>query len=193
VLGGAARDVDQLDRDVRERDEVALRGIEDVRDAAAVAVGRDGQRAGDPVALGFDQDTFLAMLHGPIIPGVAFGGGTIVRAWWAIPSCACTPVTDHRQGGLGSWRGHEELLAYYAGICDSARELREDLSIVAERDGVIVADCMFHARLTDDGPAEEFSLPYGLVVVVRDSLIQELGVHQDAAAATQAASMPETS
>jgi ketosteroid isomerase-like protein len=102
-------------------------------------------------------------------------------------------VTDHRQGGLGSWRGHDELLAYYAGICDSARELREDLSIVAERDGVIVADCMFHARLTDDGPPEEFSLPYGLVVLVRDSLIQELGVHQDVAAATQAASMPETS
>jgi ketosteroid isomerase-like protein len=102
-------------------------------------------------------------------------------------------VTDHRQGGLGCWRGRDELLAYYAGICDSAHELREDLTIVAEHDGVLVADCMFHARLTEDGPAEEFSLPYGLVVVVRDGLIQELGVHQDAAAATQAASMPETS
>jgi ketosteroid isomerase-like protein len=102
-------------------------------------------------------------------------------------------VTDHRQGGMGSWRGHEELLAYYAGICDSAREIREDIEIVSERGEVVIADCMFHARLTDEGPAEEFSLPYGLSVVVRDELIQELGVHQDAAAAAQAAPTPETS
>ena len=102
-------------------------------------------------------------------------------------------ATDHREGGLGSWRGHEELLAYYAGICDSAHELREDIEIVSERGEVVVADCMFHARLTEDGPAEEFSLPYALVVVVRDGLIQELGVHHDAAAAAQAAPMPETS
>ena len=58
---------------------------------------------------------------------------------------------------------------------------------------MIVADCLFNARLTEDGPAAEFSLPYALVVVVRDGLIQELGVHQDAAAAAQAAAMPETS
>jgi ketosteroid isomerase-like protein len=102
-------------------------------------------------------------------------------------------ATDHRQGGMGSWRGHEELLAYYAGICDSASEIREDIEIVSERGEVVIADCTFHARLTDEGPAEEFSLPYGLAVVVRDELIQELGVHQDAAAAAQAAPMPETS
>jgi ketosteroid isomerase-like protein len=102
-------------------------------------------------------------------------------------------VTDHRQGGLGSWRGHEELLAYYAGICDSAKEIREDMDIVSEQGDVVVADCVFHARLTDDGPAEELSLPYALVVVVRDGLIQELGVHQDAEAAAQAAPTPETS
>jgi ketosteroid isomerase-like protein len=103
-------------------------------------------------------------------------------------------VTDHRQqGGLGRWRGRDELLAYYAGICDTAQELREDIEIVAEQGEVVVADCMFHARLTDDGSAEEFSLSYALVVVVRDDLIQELGVHQDVAAASQAALTPETS
>jgi hypothetical protein len=57
----------------------------------------------------------------------------------------------------------------------------------------VVADCTFHARLTEDGPPEEFSLSYALVVVVRDGLIQELGVHQDADAADQAAPTPETS
>ena len=102
-------------------------------------------------------------------------------------------VTDHRQGGLGSWRGHDELQAYYAGICDSARELREDMQIVSERGDVVIADCALTARLTDEGPADEFTLAYALVVVVRDDLIQELGVHQDVAAASQAAAMPETS
>jgi ketosteroid isomerase-like protein len=102
-------------------------------------------------------------------------------------------ATDHRQGGMGSWRGHEELLAYYAGICDSAKELREDITIIAEHGDVVVADCVFHARLTDAGTADEFVLPYALVVVVRDGLIEELGVYQDAAAAQAAAAIPETS
>jgi ketosteroid isomerase-like protein len=102
-------------------------------------------------------------------------------------------VTDHRQGGLGSWRGRDELLAYYAGICDSARELREDIDIVSEQGDLVIADCVFNARLTEDGTAEEFTLPYALSVVVREGLIQELGVHQDVAAATQAAATPETS
>jgi ketosteroid isomerase-like protein len=102
-------------------------------------------------------------------------------------------VTDHRQGGLGQWRGHDELLAYYAGICDSARQLREDLEIVSERGDVLIADCVFNAQLSEEGGPDEFTLPYALSVVVRDGLIRELGVHQDVAAATQAASTPETS
>lgn len=102
-------------------------------------------------------------------------------------------VVDHRQGGLGSWRGHDELLAYYAGICDSAKELQEDIEIVSDAAGVLVADCVFKARLSDEGGADEFVLPYAITVVVRDGLIQELGVHQDVAAAQAAASTPETS
>jgi ketosteroid isomerase-like protein len=102
-------------------------------------------------------------------------------------------VTDHRQGGMGSWRGRDELLAYYAGICDSARQVREDIEIVSEHGDVVVADCVFNAQLSEEGGPEEFSLPYALSVVVRDGLIQELGVHQDVAAASQAAPTPETS
>jgi ketosteroid isomerase-like protein len=102
-------------------------------------------------------------------------------------------VTDHRQGGLGRWRGRDELLAYYAGICDTARELREDMEIVSEQGELVVADCVFNARLTEDGPADEFTLPYALAVVVRDGLIQQLGVHHDVAAAAQAVATPETS
>jgi len=102
-------------------------------------------------------------------------------------------VTDHRQGGLGSWRGRDELLAYYAGICDSARQIREDLEIVSDQGDVVIADCVFNAQLSEEGGPEEFTLPYALSVVIRDGLIQELGVHQDVASATQAAPTPETS
>jgi hypothetical protein len=52
---------------------------------------------------------------------------------------------------------------------------------------------VFNAQLSEDGPAEEFSLSYALVAVVRDGRIEELGVHRDVAAATQAVSAPETS
>jgi hypothetical protein len=102
-------------------------------------------------------------------------------------------VTDHREGGLGRWRGRDELLAYYAGICDIARQIQENIEIVSEHGEVLIADCSLNAQLTDEGALDEFSLAYALLVVVRDDLIQELGVHQDVAAATQAASTPETS
>jgi ketosteroid isomerase-like protein len=103
-------------------------------------------------------------------------------------------VTDHRQGGgLGRWRGRQELLAYYAGICDTARAIREDLEIVSERGDVVIADGVFNAQLSEDGGPEEFTLSYALTAVVRDGLIHELGVHSDVAAATQAAPTPETS
>jgi ketosteroid isomerase-like protein len=101
-------------------------------------------------------------------------------------------VVDHRQGGLGRWQGHEELLAYYAGICDTARELREDLEVVADGGDVLIADCLFTARLSDDGSAEEFSLGYALAVTIRDGLVQRIDLYSDATAA-QAAAMPETS
>jgi hypothetical protein len=41
--------------------EVALGGIEDVGDAAAIAVARERERALDPVALGLDPDALLAV------------------------------------------------------------------------------------------------------------------------------------
>src|SRR5581483_9151371 len=55
--------VEQLDRHVGQRDEVAVGRVEQVRDAAAVAVGGQRQRPGDPVPGGLDQDTLLTLLH----------------------------------------------------------------------------------------------------------------------------------
>jgi ketosteroid isomerase-like protein len=100
-------------------------------------------------------------------------------------------ATDHRQGGLGTWRGRDELLAYYGGICGATVQLREDLEIVAEHGDLVVAEGVFTAQLTEEGSADEFTLSYAIVATVRDDLIQELGVYQDVAAATQA--VPETS
>src|SRR4051794_16010359 len=54
---------DDLDDRVGQRDEVALRGVEEVRQAAAVAVGRESETARDAVAGGLDVDAFVAVLH----------------------------------------------------------------------------------------------------------------------------------
>ena len=102
-------------------------------------------------------------------------------------------VTDHRQGGMGSWRGRDELLAYYGGICGATVQLREDLQIVHEQGDLVIADASFRAQLTPDGTLDEFQLAYALTAVVRDDLIQELGVHQDLEAAHAYADTPETS
>jgi ketosteroid isomerase-like protein len=157
------------------------------------------------------------MLHGSIIPapgsGMERSSGTLPLVaprdvLLAVNAAFCrrdaqtmvehfapdAVATDHRQGGgLGSWRGREELLAYYAGICDTARTIREELEIVSEHGDVVIADAVFNAQLSEEGGPEEFTLSYALRAVVRDRLIQELGVHSDVAAATQAAPTPETS
>ncbi len=54
---------ERLDRDFGEREEVALGGVQDVGDAAAVAVAGERDRALDPVALGLDPDALLAVAH----------------------------------------------------------------------------------------------------------------------------------
>src|SRR6476660_9950473 len=54
---------DELDRAVRQRDEVAVGAVEEVRETAAIAVGGQRQEPGDAVALGLDVDPLVAMLH----------------------------------------------------------------------------------------------------------------------------------
>ena len=102
-------------------------------------------------------------------------------------------VTDHRQGGMGSWRGRDELLAYYGGICGATVQLHEDLRIVHEQGDLVIANGLFRAQLTPDGTIDEFQLEYALTAVVRNDLIQELGVHQDLEAAHAFADAADTS
>src|SRR4051812_6554926 len=49
--------------DVGQRDELALAGVEVVGEPAAVALRRQADRAGEPVALRLDDDPLLALLH----------------------------------------------------------------------------------------------------------------------------------
>ncbi len=69
----------------------ALRGVQIVGQAAAVAVPRQPQHAGDPVAVGLDHDPLVAMLHVATIA---------VRTADRLPCCADAPsrVVDDAAG-----------------------------------------------------------------------------------------------
>ena len=207
----------ELDGDVGERDEVALGGVQHVRDAAAIAVGGDGERARDAVALGFDEDAFLAMLHARII---ARSGA---RAWNDRPlrsphGAARRPAGGQRRVRAARCAARWSIaspptrspptiarVAWAAGAATRSCSPTTPASATARascartsRSSPSAARCWsptasFHARLTEDGRPRSSRCPTRSSVVVRDGLIQELGVHQDVAAATQAAPMPETS
>ena len=88
-------------------------------------------------------------------------------------------VIDRRRVSLGSFRGHDELRAYYLSIFHSASELREDLTVLAHEGGIVVAGCEITGRLAA-APANsaEVVVPYGLVIDVRDGRIVRLELHE---------------
>ena len=88
-------------------------------------------------------------------------------------------VEDRRRVGFGTFRGHDELRSYYRGIVDSAVELHEDLEVLAEAGGVVVAQCALRGRLASDPTGPEVGAEYGLVVVVEHGLITRLDVCED--------------
>jgi ketosteroid isomerase-like protein len=88
-------------------------------------------------------------------------------------------VEDRRSTGFGTFRGHDELRAYYLGIFDNADALDEDLQVLAETDGVVVADCTLWAHLAADESADGVTIPYGLVMTIRDGHIERIEIHGD--------------
>jgi ketosteroid isomerase-like protein len=88
-------------------------------------------------------------------------------------------VVDRRQMGLGEFNGHAELRPYYASIFNAVDALREDLRVVAERDGVVVAHCETWARLPADRTGAGFTTPYGLVVHLSAGRIARLEIFHD--------------
>src|SRR5215207_7577877 len=64
VVAARARGVvERGDLYVRQREELALARVEVVGEPAAVALGGEADRAGEPVVLRLDDDPLLALLH----------------------------------------------------------------------------------------------------------------------------------
>ncbi len=88
-------------------------------------------------------------------------------------------VVDRRRVSIGSFRGHDELRAYYLSIFHSAAELHEDLTVVAERDGVVAAHCELRGRLAADPTGPDITVVYGLAMEIRDGKIVRLEIGED--------------
>ena len=88
-------------------------------------------------------------------------------------------VTDRRRVSMGTFRGHEELRAYYLSIFHSASELHETLEVLAHDGDVVVAGCELRGRLAG-GPsgAPDVVVPYGLVIEIRDGRIAHMDLHE---------------
>lgn len=94
-------------------------------------------------------------------------------------------VTDRRQVGWGEFRGRNALRSYYQGLFDNAADLHEQLEVVSEHDGVIVASCSVDARIAGQ-PGTEVTFRYALRVTLADGLIAAMAIYDDAAAAAAA-------
>ena len=89
-------------------------------------------------------------------------------------------VEDRRHGGLlGTFAGDDELRTYYEGIFHMARTMHEDLTVLAARDGVVVADCELRGQLAADPEGREITAPYGLLLCMRDRLIARIEIYSD--------------
>jgi ketosteroid isomerase-like protein len=101
-------------------------------------------------------------------------------------------VVDKRRVSIGTFRGHDELRPYYLSIFHSASELHEDLRVMAHGDGVVVADCELRGRLADaPAMAPEVVVPYGLLLRLRDGLIEELELYESGDEALEASGLGE--
>lgn len=88
-------------------------------------------------------------------------------------------VVDLRRVGFGTFSGHDELRAYYAGIVGSAVEMHEDLEVLADADELVAAHCVLRGRLVSDPTGPEVEAEYGLVVRLRGGLIDRLEICED--------------
>ena len=98
-------------------------------------------------------------------------------------------VIDRRQLGLGQFQGHAELRPYYGSIFGAVESLREDITILAEGDGAVVAHCDTWARLAGDTTGGGITTPYGLIAHIRDGRIARLEVFDDGKAALEASGL----
>jgi ketosteroid isomerase-like protein len=101
-------------------------------------------------------------------------------------------VIDRRRAPMGSFSGHDELRAYYLSIFHSACELREELTVLAARDGVVAAHCELFGRLAADPTGPEINIPYGLVYDIEDGRIVRLQIADDGDHALELSGLPSS-
>jgi ketosteroid isomerase-like protein len=92
-------------------------------------------------------------------------------------------VRDRRAVGWGEFHGRDAVRAYYEGLFDNADELFEDLAVVSESDGVVVASCHVNAHLAGQPREAVVTFDYALRVTLADGLITALEIYEDEAAA----------
>jgi ketosteroid isomerase-like protein len=104
-------------------------------------------------------------------------------------------VVDRRRVSIGSFVGHDELRPYYLSIFHSADSLHEELRVLEEEEeaGVVICDCELRGRLAGaPAGASDVTVPYGLVIEVRDGLIARLEIHETGADALASRSEGES-
>src|SRR5437868_1624942 len=73
-------------------------------------------------------------------------------------------VRDRRAVGWGDYNGRDAVRSYYQGLFDNAAELDENIEVVSDEDGVVVASCHTRARLAGDPDAADIAFDYALKV-----------------------------
>jgi ketosteroid isomerase-like protein len=100
-------------------------------------------------------------------------------------------VVDHRRVGFGTFRGHAELRPYYESIFHTAAEMREEMTVLAARDGCVVVHCDVIGRLANaPASAPEVTVPYGMIVRLEEGRIALLELYEDGEAALDASGFP---
>src|SRR3954464_6430086 len=103
-----------------------------------------------------------------------------------------TGHAEPRRPGLGTCTGPAELRPYYLSIFHAVDAMREQLEVLAARDGVVVCHCELWARLPSDPRGAGFNAPYGMVLTLRDGRIARLEVYEDGASALEASGLPSS-
>ncbi len=98
-------------------------------------------------------------------------------------------LVDHRQVAFGTFTGHDELRALYAGVLGSFSEFHETIEILAAAGGLVVAGCTASARLSADLAAATIDAEYGFVATVEDGRIARLELYEDGDHAREASGL----
>src|SRR5256885_16496534 len=80
-------------------------------------------------------------------------------------------VADQRRHGLGTFTGHAELRPYYLSIFHPVDAMREQLEVLAARDGAGVCHCELWARLPTARSGAGLNAPHGTVLTFRGGVV----------------------